>query len=117
MAKHLSGCLNTQADELSRLTDKYEWTLAEPMFHYLDRLWGPHTVDRFASALTTRLPKYNTRFLDPNGMPTDALAQTDWHHENNYVNAPFRLIKDVLTTVKNQRAHATIVAPWWPAQP
>ena len=81
VAKHLSGCLNTQADELSRLTDKYEWTLAEPMFHYLDRLWGPHTVDRFASALTTRLPKYNTRFLDPNGMPTDALAQTDWHHE------------------------------------
>ncbi|XP_066982817.1 uncharacterized protein [Macrobrachium rosenbergii] len=80
----------------SRMEDKYEWMLSRPMFHLLDSVWGPHTVDRFASALTTQLPTYNSRYWDPNGMRVDALAQSDWHLENNFINPPIRLLDRVL---------------------
>ena len=116
VAKHLSGKLNSQADGLSRAVDKHEWMLSRPLFRYLDAVWGPHTVDRFASATSTQLPVYNSRFLDPNGMKVDALAQKDWLTENNFVNPPIRLLDKVVDIVQHQRAHATIIAPWWPAQ-
>ena len=116
VARHLSGKLNTQADRLSRAVDKREWMLARPLFRFLDTMWGPHTVDRFASATSTQLPVYNTRFMDPNGMAVDALAQKNWFSENNFVNPPIRLLDKVLQVIQDQRAHATVIAPWWPAQ-
>ena len=116
LARHLAGKSNTRADELSRRHDKHEWMLSPAMFQLLDSVWGPHTIDRFASALTTQLPKYNSRFWDPNGMRIDAMAQTDWNAENNFVNPPIRFLGKILQIVQEQKAHATIVAPWWPAQ-
>ena len=115
-ARYLQGQKNQVADKLSRRLDHHEWMLARSMIAYLDSLWGPHTIDRFASALSTQLPKYNTRYLDPNGMGIDALAQLDWGLENNYVNPPIRLLKSVMNIIRNQKAEATVIAPWWPAQ-
>ena len=117
LARHLSGKMNVQADSLSRLLDKHEWALARPTFKYLDATWGPHTVDRFASATTTQLPIYNARYLDPNHMQVDALAQQDWKRNNNFVNGPFRLLDRILAVIEDQEAHATVIAPYWPAQP
>ena len=116
IARHLSGRLNSQADLLSRQKDKHEWRIARGLFHYLDSLWGPHTIDRFASMTSTQLPVYNTRFMDPNGMAVDALAQKDWAAHNNFVNPPFRMIEKVLDVIVKQNANATIIAPMWPAQ-
>ena len=116
VARHLSGKLNTLADGLSRAVDKHEWMLARPLFLYLDEVWGPHTIDRFASAASSQLPIYNSRFQDPNGMNVDALAQKDWCQENNFVNPPIRLLDKVLGIIQQQGAHATVIAPWWPAQ-
>ena len=117
ISKHLSGKSNTRADQLSRVKDKHEWMLSRPAFRMLDSVWGPHTVDRFASATTRQLPVYNCRYLDPNGMMVDAMAQRDWHEENNFVNPPFRMLSSVLSLIQEQKAHATVIAPWWPAQP
>jgi len=47
------------------------------MFHKLKKLWGPHTVDRFASWETTQLKRYNSRFNDPQSEAVDAFSQ-DW---------------------------------------
>lgn len=117
VARHLPGKYNVTADGLSRYQDKYEWFLHPRLFGYLDRMWGPHTCDRFASMTTTQLPVYNSRFLDPLTSGVDALAQVDWQAHNNFVNAPFRLLPAVLDTISQQRAPATIIAPWWPSQP
>ena len=115
-ARYLAGKENIQADRLSRQLDKHEWMISRPLFRYLDSMWGPHTVDRFASAISTQLPVYNSRYLDPNGMKVDALAQPDWQQENNYVNPPIRLMSQILRIIQNQKAHATIIAPYWPTQ-
>jgi hypothetical protein len=114
---HIGGHLNCHADHLSRLNPQHEWQLQPGTFRQLDRMWGPHTMDRFASMATTLLPRYNSRYLDPLTSGVDALSQTDWQMENNFVNPPFRLLAKVLDIVIQTKAQATIIAPMWPSQP
>ena len=64
----------------------------------------------------TQLPRYNSLYYDPFTEGVDALAQRDWTRMNNYVNAPFFLIPRVLDVIESQRAVATVIAPFWPAQ-
>ena len=41
---------------LSRELDTSDWQLNPRLFRYLNKLWGPHTIDRFATmALTCRV--------------------------------------------------------------
>ena len=101
---HVPGLDNCHADYLSRLSQQYEWQLNPALFAYIDRLWGPHTVDRFASLATAQLPTYNSSYLDPMTAGVDALSQTNWEHENNFVNAPFRLLNQILRTIVHQKA-------------
>lgn len=115
-ARHVPGVTNTHADYLSRLPTQYEWMLHPSMFAYLDYLWGPHSIDRFASQNTAQLRTYNSRFLDPDTAGVDALAQTDWREHNNFVNPPFRMLGQVLQVISQQRATATVIAPIWRAQ-
>ena len=38
-AGYLAGHKNTHADRLSRLSPKYEWSLTNRAFRYIDRIW------------------------------------------------------------------------------
>ena len=115
--RHIGGHLNDHADRLSRLNPQHEWQLNPGIFRQLDVMWGPHTIDRFASMTTTHLERYNSRFIDPLTSGVDALSQTDWSTENNFVNPPFRLLGRVINLIIQTRACATIIAPRWPSQP
>lgn len=117
IARHLSGVTNQRADSLSRIGEQYEWSLNQGLFNYLEAKWGPHTIDRFANLHNTKLPLYNSRFLDPRTQGVDALSQNNWGIHNNYVNPPFRMIPEVLQVVIQQKAVATLIAPAWRAQP
>jgi hypothetical protein len=102
---------------LSRIGGQYEWELHDRLFQRLDRKWGPHSIDRFASVVNRKVPVFSRRFLDPFTNGVDALAQNDWQRHNNYVNAPFRRLEDVLCIIVEQQAVATIIAPMWKGQP
>ena len=115
-AAYLSGVENWKADQLSRMSSTYEWMLHPNMFQLLDRVWGPHHVNCFASFMTTQLPEYNSMFWDPMTHGVNALAQTDWASKNNYVNPPFALIPKVLDIIQSQGATATLIAPKWEGQ-
>ncbi len=115
--RFLRGVDNVHADALSRLEDKYGWKLHPVLFQALDDRWGPHTVDRFADMNNTQLQVYNSRYKDPHSSGVDALSQRDWAQHNNWVCPPFRLVPRVLQVLREQKAVATVVAPWWPAQP
>ena len=90
----------------------YEWQIS-----HLDVVWRPHTIAWFAMLMNAQLPKYNSRFADPFSSGINALAQTDWNHQNNYLNAPFRMHSGVLDIIIGQRAGATVIAPEWVVQP
>lgn len=116
-ARHVAGINNITADGLSRVHRKSEWMLHPRLFRWINRVWGPHTVDRFADYLTAQLPVYNSRYEDPYSSGVNGLAQQDWKSHNNYANPPFCLIPATLEVIAQQKAKATIIAPMWPAQP
>ena len=114
---HIAGVENQESDFWSRRADKHNWRLHPRLFAYLDLIWGPHTVDRFANCQNTQLPRFNSRYWEPLSEAVDALSQDYWGYENNFVNAPFCLLHKVLDVIQDQRAQATVIAPKWLAQP
>lgn len=114
-ARHLAGNLNGHADRLSRRVSPYDWSLNKSVFRHLNALWGPHTVDRFASQYNTQLPRFNSLFWNPGTEAVDAMAQ-DWRRENNFVNPPFWMLGRILHLVREQQVCATVIAPRWPGQ-
>ena len=73
---------NTRADELSRLEDSNDYMLDPACFNYIDALWGPHTIDRFASLKTKQLEGYCSRYHNPGCVAADAFT-VSWSHEVN----------------------------------
>lgn len=115
-AKHIAGKQNTEADRLSRLPGQYEWRMHPKLFQFIDSVYGPHTIDRFASILTRQTKRYNSLFWDPESEAIDALHQSNWQQEMNFVNPPFRLLPRVIELIQRSGAEATVVAPYWPAK-
>ena len=112
---------NQRADALTHWHDSDDWQLEPAVFRQLDSLWGPHTIDRFASHTNHLIATFNSRFWCPDTHGVDAFAQSDWATHNNWCNAPFSRIGSVLALLTDQRAVATLIAPlwrsalWWPA--
>ena len=44
------------------MVDPDDWIFNSAHFHKLDHLWGPHSVDRFASYNSTQLPRYCSKW-------------------------------------------------------
>jgi hypothetical protein len=56
---YIRSAANVWADRLNRETDNSDWQLATRVFRYYDKIWGPHSVDRFASFANKQFPRYN----------------------------------------------------------
>ena len=65
---------NQQADFISRIIDHDDWSVHPDIFQRLERMWGPHTVDQFASFFNTQLPRFNSRFWNPRSEAVDAFT-------------------------------------------
>ena len=111
--------LNTEADALSKWEDSNDWQLYPSWFKILDRRFGPHQVDRFASADNNRLPRFNSFFHCPGSEAVDCFTQT-WTPFTNWCNPPFCVIGKLLRFLVAQQANATMIVPcwktavWWP---
>ena len=116
-SQHVPGVNNVFADLDSRQTlDRYGWAFLPTLLTEIDRLWGPHTLEAFATADNSWLPRYCTRFPgDPRAAGTNGLL-SPWHQENLWLNPPWILIPSVLTRLRQQSASATLVTPCWPTQ-
>jgi len=106
---------NNVADELSRCTlevDCDDWQLQSCWFHYLNGVWGPCTVNRFADDRNTQLGILNSKVFCPGTSGVDAFSFT-WAGENNWLCPSISLILRVLEKVRADRATATLIVPWW----
>ena len=65
-----------QADYISRLIDTDDWQIIEESFLFLDGRWVPHKVDCFASYYNHKLPKFFSRFWNPNTSKKKTLTPT-----------------------------------------
>ena len=116
-AQHLPGLENVRADFMSRhLSDRTDWRLNPHLFNLLNQLWGPFTVDLFATRLSRQLPKFYSWRPDPESAGTNALIQ-DWRDSIGYAHPPWCLVGRVLQKVLAQEVTVTLIAPVWPSQP
>ena len=54
--------LNEHADSISRIVDFDDWGVSFEFVNHVDRIWGPHSVDRFANCYNRKLPRFYSRF-------------------------------------------------------
>lgn len=103
---------NHQADFISKIIDFDGHSIHDEVFIHLNELWGPHSVDRFACCYNAKLPRFNSRFLQPGTEAVDAFTQ-DWSSENNWLVPPVTLIGKVLSHMRDCRASGTLIVPMW----
>ena len=115
---------NVRADFLSRVAGMllHSYRLRPSLFRWLDERWGPHTIDRFASADTCQplAPPYTGRFCSlffhPEATWVDAYS-VPWHGENNWLFPPVPEIGRVVAHLLATGAAGTIVVPYAPWAP
>jgi len=115
-AEHLSSALNEWADRLSREQDSTDWTLRCTTFSSFNAVYGPHSVDLFATDLNKQCDRFYSRWATPGALGINALAH-DWTGENAWANPPFHLLGPVVHKIVASNATVTLIAPEWRAQP
>lgn len=113
--EHVSSAMNERADRLSRENDTTDWTMNPTTYATLNDMYGPHTVDLFATELNTRCTRFFSRRPSPGALGVNALVQ-DWSGENAWANPPFHLLGPVVTRIILTSAAVTLIAPAWRAQ-
>lgn len=106
--------LNEKADALSRFVDYDDWGVTMDFFQKMERLWGPHTFDRFANHKNWKVAKFNSKFWVPGTKGVDAFS-VDWSQENNWLVPPVPLISQVVMHVIACKAKGTLIVPKWPS--
>ena len=106
--------LNSNADAISKIQDCDNWQLSEECFTLLERDWGPHTLDCFASFYNAKVKRFYSRFWNPGTAGVDAFFQP-WEGENCLVVPPVSIIPRVLNFMSTFDIQATLVVPHWPS--
>ena len=83
-------------------------------FACLSAIWGPFTIDCFASFYNTKLPHFYSRFWNPGSLGVDALSY-DWAGENVLVVPPVVSIPATLKHIKLCKCKGVLVFPYWPS--
>jgi len=107
---------NELADYYSRIIDYDDYKLNPAVFQWLDALYGPHTVDRFANHVNTQMGRFNSRFWVPDTDAVDAFT-CDWAEDNSWWFPPVYLIPRAIRHAQNCGAKGTLVAPQWISSP
>jgi hypothetical protein len=114
-AVHRPGKDNQRADKLSRWKQDHTDIRLDPAaFRLVNKRWGPHTVDLFATRANTQLPRFVSWRPDPEAVATDAF-QFSLKGENAYCFPPVACIPRLLREVLHQQATISLIAPDWEA--
>jgi hypothetical protein len=110
---------NERADFNSHLNEynHYDFSLKPEIFHWLDTMYGPHTIDRFTSDDSTQLPHYNTNFYSKNASKLDEFMFNWGYDHNNYVFPPPDLVGTVLQYTREYQDKLTLVFLEWYCRP
>ena len=107
---------NEIADYISRIRDFDDWMLNPVLFQFVDRMWGPHTIDCFASEHNNQVPRFHSRFWCPKSEAVDTFT-VNWCDEHCWLVPPFYLVGRALRHARACRAHGTLMVPLWKSAP
>jgi len=115
-ASWLASVANAWADALSRQNDSDDWRLHPNYYTRLDEMYGIQTVDRFASALNTHCPRFNSLHHGPGIEAVDAFSVSWTGSDSSWVSPPFAQASPVVDKILAEGANATVLLPVWTAQ-
>ena len=104
--------LNEKADYISNIVDYDDWGVTQIFFEKIDKIWGKHTFDRFASFENRKICRFNSKFWTPGSLGVDAFT-FNWKGENNWLVPPIYLIPRVIEQLRANKAVGTLVVPKW----
>jgi hypothetical protein len=118
--------LSMRADFLSHALEysQHSYRLGKECFAYLDGLWGPHSIDSFASAqdcqplIAPNAGRFCSLFFHSGAEWTDALT-IGWAGENNWISPPTHVVGTAVTHLRAAGAEGTLICPnapwasWW----
>lgn len=107
---------NALADYYSKLCDVDDWGVSGEFFDFIDLMWGPHTVDRFANHYNRKIVRFNSLVWVPGTEKVDAFS-VNWANENNWLVPPVALVPRVINFLLACKASGTLIAPYWPSAP
>ncbi|XP_071160888.1 uncharacterized protein [Mytilus edulis] len=107
-------CENFKADFISKMVDIDDWQTSFQFFTFMNEIWGPYTIDRFANFHNTKLKRFNSKFWNPGSTAIDAFAQ-NWTMENNWMVPPISLVAKSIKHLILCRAEGTLIVPKWPS--
>ena len=87
--------VNREADYIRRLIDTDDWQFSNEYFLFLEGRWGTHSVGCFANYYNHKLPRYFSRFWNPNTSGIDFFFQPH-QGENCLVVPPVSIVPRVL---------------------
>ena len=104
--------LNDYADSLSRVIEFDDWSVSTDFFAYVSSLFGPFTVDRFASPDSAKCARFYSKFWCPGAEGVDAFS-VDWAGENNWLVPLIYLISRTIFHLEVCSARGVLVIPKW----
>ena len=97
---------------MRRIIDYDDWCVSREIFDYVSSIFGPFSVDRFASLNTAKCPRFYSKFWFPGSEGVDAFS-TSWAAENNWLVPPVYLISRTILHLGVSRAGGVLLVPKW----
>ena len=105
---------NDIASFYSKIIDPDDWVITDSFFEHLDELWGPFTINWFASYNNTKVELFNSKFIVPDTEGVDAFTQ-DWRFDNNLLVPPISCLIKTINYLKTFNILGVLIAPYWAA--
>lgn len=115
---HLPSAASHVADKLYRTRDSTDWSLSDAAFQRLETVYGPHTLDLFATSDNRKCGRFYSATANSGTAGVNDFSHS-WRDENCWCNAPFQMLGLVVAEIIRRRATATLIAPvsraqgWW----
>ena len=106
--------LNVYADSMSRVIDYDDWSVSKVFFGHLSALFGPFTVDRFATPVSAKCARFYSKFWCPGTEGVDAFS-VHWAGDNNWIVPPVYLISRAIFHLEVCKARGVMIIPCWPS--
>ena len=103
---------NTQADYLSRILDIDDCAISTEFFQFTDELWGPHSVDRFASSNNAKTTLFNSLYWNPGSLGVNSF-NSDWSQGENWLVLPVTLASRAINHLVKCKAKGILIVPKW----
>ena len=103
-----------RSDYLSKIVDHDDWSVSDALFRYVESVWGPYDLDRFASYYNAKVGRFCSRFWNPNAFAIDAFS-IDWNGYNLWIVPPVHIIARAILYLAQCQGYRTLIVPVWPS--